>query len=159
MTLGPLRAVPASLGDEPRIAACVAAASDYFLRSEGRVAPDEWASDHIGEALADELRRLHLLLDDDDAPVGLLELALDTPVPGEATVVLLVLARARRGRGLGRRVAEALFHELRRAGFERVCLGVAKRERGAAEFWETLGMIEAGSEPGVRLFERELKAA
>ncbi|MFN7131737.1 MAG: GNAT family N-acetyltransferase [Myxococcales bacterium] len=131
-------------------------AADYFRRSEGRVAPEEWAADHVGEALADEQRRLFVLAAP-DRDVGLLELALDVPAPQEATVVLLVFAAAVRGRGLGRVVASALFSALASEGFDTVRLGVARRERGAAEFWAAVGLSETGSEPGVRLFERSLR--
>ena len=76
----------------------------------------------------------------------------------EATVALLVLGQRRRGLGLGREVAEALFCELAEAGFERVRLGVSRGEADAARFWRAVGMWPCGVEEGVRLFERPLRA-
>ena len=156
LALGSLTAVPAGEDSLPRVAACVRGALDYFRRAGGEISPDRLAADQLAEALADDSRRLFVLEDEGHQPVGLLELVLDTPGPQEATVALLVLSQRRRGLGLGREVAQALFATLADQGCQRVRLGVARGELDAARFWAAVGMWPSGEEGGVRLFERPL---
>jgi len=150
----------ALLADEralPRLTACVRACGDYFSRTTGERALQGVAARLLSDALADPSRRLYLLQNDDGSePWGLLDLALDTPVPREATLALLVLVPHRRGLGLGRETAEAFFAALADAGYLRVRLGVARGESEAAHFWAALGMWECGEDGGVRLFEMPL---
>lgn len=158
LPLGQLSAVPAGEESLARVGSCVALASDYFRRNHSERRSDRLAAELLSEALADPSRRLFVLVDAEGASAGLLDLALDAPAPGEATVALLVLDRRRRGQGLGREVAESLFAALADAGFERVRLGVAPGEADAARFWRAVGMWPAGEDEGVRLFERPLRA-
>jgi GNAT superfamily N-acetyltransferase len=150
----------ATLADEralPRLTACVRACADYFARTSGERSPERIAAQLLADALADPSRRLYLLEDDSRGEArGLLDLALDAPVPGEATVALLLLAPHRRGLGLGREAAEACFAALADAGYRRVRLGVARGESEAAHFWAALGLWECGEDDGVRLFEKPL---
>ena len=159
LALGRLVAMPAG-EDTPleRVGACVEGAFDYFRRNHREHRGERLAAELLSEALSDDLRRLFVLEDAAGTPAGLLDLALDSPGPGEATVALLVLDQRRRGLGLGREVAEALFAELADAGFDRVRLGVAPGENDAARFWRAVGMWPCGVEQGVRLFERPLRA-
>jgi ribosomal protein S18 acetylase RimI-like enzyme len=157
LLLGRLIARRAGANSLPRVAEGLRGAVDYFERTEHERSPERLATRLLAEALADAARRLFVLEDEKKQPVGLLDLALDTPCPREATVALLVLSRQRRGLGLGREVAETLFDALGEAGYERVRLGVAPGEREAADFWNAVGMWPCGEEGGVRLFERPLR--
>ena len=158
LPLGRLLAIPAGESSLARIGRCVEGAADYFRRNHSERQAVRVAAELLSDALADPSRRLFVLEDAEGDPAGLLDLALDAPVPREATVALLVLDRRRRGLGLGREVAEALFAELADAGFERVRLGVAPGEDDAARFWRAVGMWPCGEEEGVHLFERPLRA-
>lgn len=157
LPLGPLVALRADDAALERVTACARLASDYFQRAWRERSAERVAARLLGEALADASRRLFVLEDAEHAPVGLLDLALNSPGPGEATVALLVLDRGVRRRGLGREVVECLFAALAEAGFDRVQLGVAPGERDAARFWSAVGMWPAGVDEGVRLFERPLR--
>lgn len=156
LRLGRLTAVEADDTHLPRLVGCVRGCLDYFARAEHERSAERVAQERLSEALADETRQLFLLQDARGEDVGLLDLALEHPAPDEATLALLVLSRARRGHGLGREVAEAVFDALAQAGYSRVRLGVAPGEDGAAEFWAAIGMWECGEDDGVRLFERPL---
>ena len=142
--------------DLPRLTSCVRACRDYFSRASHERSAERIAAQLLSDALADASRRLFLLEDEQREPLGLLDLALDAPVPGEATLALLVLLPHRRGLGLGRETAQAFFAALAEAGYRRVRLGVARGESEAAHFWAALGMWECGEDGGVRLFEMPL---
>ena len=156
LVLGRLDAWPAREALLPKVTACVAAAADYLERTCHAGQASRSASDWVAEVDADHLRRLFLLTFGDEV-AGLLDLALDTPVQGEVTLVLLVMVKVLRGRGLGREAALALFAHLGTLGFERLRLGVAKGEPDAVRFWESLGLWPSGEEDGVRLFELPLR--
>jgi ribosomal protein S18 acetylase RimI-like enzyme len=56
------------------------------------------------------------------------------------------------GQGLGRRLIETLFAELRRRGVEGLHLGMNPENTGAAAFYERLGMQRLPSEDGGRSY-------
>lgn len=159
LSLGRFAAVPAGSGSLTELEACVRGAADYFRRTGRREEPARVAGDRLAEALADGKRRLFVLRPEEGVgePSGLLELALDSPHRGEVTLVLLLLSRGLRRRGLGGEIARALFPRLAQAGFSRLHLGVAEGESGAAAFWESLGMWPSGRSGGVRLYELPLR--
>jgi ribosomal protein S18 acetylase RimI-like enzyme len=156
LPLGRLRAVQADEACLSRLAGCVRDCRDYFARAARGDSAERVAAELLSDALADPARRLFLLEDDTAQVVGLLDLALDAPEPGEATLALLVLAPRRRGLGLGREAAEGACAALACAGYRRLRLGVARGESQAAHFWAAVGMWECGEDGGVRLFERPL---
>ncbi|MEW1975696.1 GNAT family N-acetyltransferase [Microbacterium profundi] len=57
-----------------------------------------------------------------------------------------------RGQGLGRRLIETLFAELRRRGVKGLHLGMNPENTGAAAFYERLGMQRLPSEDGGRSY-------
>ena len=56
------------------------------------------------------------------------------------------------GQGLGRRLIETLFAELRRRGVKGLHLGMNPENTGAAAFYERLGMQRLPSEDGGRSY-------
>jgi len=156
LPLGRLGAVQVDEACLPRLAGCVRDCGDYFARAVRGDSTDRVAAELLSDALGDPARRLFLLEDEAAHAVGLLDLALDAPEPGEVTLALLVLAPHRRGLGLGREAAEGACAALACAGYRRLRLGVARGESQAAHFWSAVGMWECGEDGGVRLFERPL---
>jgi ribosomal protein S18 acetylase RimI-like enzyme len=156
--LGSLQATAAGEDALGAVETCVRGALDYFRRADGARPPERIALDRLSEALCDGARRLFLLSPAQGGPCGLLELALDTPAPGEVTLSLLVLARGARRRGLGGELVRDLVDLLRRRGYHTLRLGVASGEESAARFWESVGLLESGQSQGVRLFELALGA-
>ncbi len=155
LALGNLIALPARESSLAAVERCVKGAADYFKRTEGARPAKELAAERLFDALADDQRRLFVVARNDEAksPVGILDLAMDTPHRGEVTLALLAIVQSERGKGVGREVAEALFGVLAAQGYQTVKLGVAPGEDGAAAFWSSLGMWEQGEDEGVRLFE------
>ncbi len=156
LELGSLLACAAGESALASVERCVGEALDYFRRADGSAPASRIALDRLSEALADDTRRLFVLSPADEPPCGLLELALDCPEPGEITLALLVLARAARGRGLGRELCRDLFSLLRERGYRTLRLGVAADADAAARFWSSVGLSEHGQARGVRLFELAL---
>ncbi|MBI5548461.1 MAG: GNAT family N-acetyltransferase [Deltaproteobacteria bacterium] len=157
LPLGQLVAVLADEASFEQVTTGVRGALDYFQRTERDGSAAHIAAERLGEALADPSRQLYVLEDPAKGPVGMLDLALNAPTPGEATLALLVLDQRRRGQGIGREIVETLFAALAAAGFERVRLGVAPGETQAAHFWSAVGMWPCGEDRGVKLFERPLR--
>ncbi len=152
-----VEALPADDVDPAEVQRCLEASNDYFRAAEGREVGPNDALDLCGEADADASRLVFLLRDRGTrAAVGVVDLALDHPTRGEATLALLLLVPSARRRGLGREVAAATVEALRSLGFRAVRLGVRRGAAGAAEFWASLGFDEIGDEDGVREFLRRL---
>jgi GNAT superfamily N-acetyltransferase len=156
LVFGSLAAIRVDDARLPSVVSCVRACRDYFARTSPRRSMESIAEHLAWDALADPLRRLFVIEEARGIPIGLLDLALDIPVPDEATVRLLVLEPGHRGLGFGREIAEGTFWALGRAGYKRVRLGVARGESEAAHFWASIGLWEYGEEDGVRLFEKPL---
>jgi ribosomal protein S18 acetylase RimI-like enzyme len=156
LDLDALVAVPADEGSFETVVRCVREAADYFHRAHGATPPERIAADGLANAVADDRVHLYVLTDRSGEPAGLLEVAVDTPAPGEATIALLVLAQRLRAKGLGKKVARALLAHLREAGLDQVRLGVMQGETAAMEFWSSLGFWNGGTADGVTLFELAL---
>ncbi|HCF58119.1 MAG TPA: hypothetical protein DFS52_09020 [Myxococcales bacterium] len=156
LDLDALVGVPADEGSFDTIVHCVREAPDYFHRAHGATPAERLASDRLANAVADERVHLYVLTGLSGEAAGLLEVAVDTPAPGEATIVLLALAQRLRSKGLGTRVARALLSHLRQAGLGHVRLGVLQGETAAMEFWSSLGFWHGETADGVMLFELAL---
>jgi ribosomal protein S18 acetylase RimI-like enzyme len=155
---GRLRALPATVEQAPLLQACLAAAPDYFVRTEGVPADADAARRLLQDAEADPERRVFLLRPTAGGPaLGVLDLYLHQPEPGVAHVGLLLLREAVQGRGLGRELVEALEGALGEAGFSALRLSVGDESPAARAFWEALGFEPAGRlERGVTVYEKRL---
>lgn len=99
---------------------------------------------------ADPRRRCELLVDArapaEAPPLGYLDVTLDYPGPGDATVNLLLVRGGLQGRGIGTAAMRAL--EMRLAGrVQRVLASVYGKNASAERFWRGLGYafaIDAG---------------
>jgi ribosomal protein S18 acetylase RimI-like enzyme len=99
---------------------------------------------------ADPRRRCELIVDGrtptEARPLGYLDVTLDYPGPGDATVNLLLVRGGLQGRGIGTATMRAL--ERRLAGrVERVLASVYGKNEAAERFWRGLGYafaIDAG---------------
>jgi ribosomal protein S18 acetylase RimI-like enzyme len=153
-----VRVAPASEADAPALQACMDAARDYFVLTEGAPADAGAARDLLADAAADEERRVFLLRPRDDGPaIGFLDLHLHQPEPGVAHVGVLALVPAARGRGLGREVVEGLARSLVAAGFTALRCSVGDENPEALAFWERLGFEPVGRiERRVTVCERAL---
>jgi len=154
-----LRMVEAGAGDAPVLQACLEAAPDYVGQTEGGPPAPGAASDLLADAEADPARRVFLLYPRAGwTAVGVLDLHLDYPGPGEAHIGLLLLRDAWQGMGYGREVASALERSLGRAGFRALRLAVTDENVGARLFWERIGFAEVGRlDGGVTLYEKPLR--
>jgi RimJ/RimL family protein N-acetyltransferase len=153
-----LRLVEAGAADAPEVQACLEAAPDYFGRTEGGPPSPGAAADLLADAEADPARRVFLLYPRAGrTAVGVLDLHLDYPGPGEAHIGLLLLREAWQGMGYGREAATALERTLGRAGFRSLRLSVTDENLGARLFWERIGFAEVGRlDRGVTLLEKPL---
>ncbi len=154
-----VRAVAAAAGDALALQACMEAAQDYFVRTEGAPPTPDAARELLAEAEADEARRVFLLRGDGNPPLGFLDLHLHQPEPGVAHVGVLALRPEARGRGTGRELVEALAGGLTSAGFAALRCSVGAENPEARAFWEAVGFCEVGRlEGGVAVLERPLTA-
>jgi ribosomal protein S18 acetylase RimI-like enzyme len=154
--VGPgIRAAAAAAGDALELQACMEAARDYFVRTEGAPPTPGAARELLAEAEADEARRVFLLRGPGGPPLGFLDLHLHQPEPGVAHVGVLALRPEARGRGVGRALVEALAGALTAAGFGALRCSVGDENPEARAFWEAVGFGEVGRlEGGVSVLER-----
>lgn len=154
---GGLRATPAAPADAAALQACLDAARDYFVLTEGAPAGRDAARDLLADAEADETRRVFLVRGPGGPPLGFLDLHLHQPEPGVAHVGVLTLRPEARGRGVGRALIEALARALAAAGFAALRCSVGDENPDARAFWERVGFFEVGRlEGGVTVLERTL---
>ena len=153
-------AAPATLDQASVVQSCFERSADYFRRAEGRPVGRNDGFDLCADASSDPPHCLFVLLADTapDAPraIGVMDLRLDTPSPGEGTIALLLLVPEARRQGLGREIAISALDWLRGTGMHTVQLGVRRGAVGAAEFWSSLGFEEVGSDADVREFSLTL---
>lgn len=81
---------------------------------------------------------------DAGALVAALDLVRGYPDEESAYIGLLMVDGARRGRGIGGRVAGGVLDRLRREGFSRVRLACIEGNEPARRFWSRLGFAPAG---------------
>jgi RimJ/RimL family protein N-acetyltransferase len=153
-----LRAVPAGPADAGAVQACLDGAPGYFIRTEGARAAADHADRLLSDAEADPGRRVYLLVPPrGGAALGVLDLHLDHPGPGEAHVGLLLFRESCQGIGYGGETVAALAHALAEAGFRAVHASVGDENPEARAFWEHAGFGEAGRlAGGVTVLERLL---
>jgi GNAT superfamily N-acetyltransferase len=96
---------------------------------------DRWSSsDALGAAIGDN----RLLCIDESGPQGIIEYALDHPVPAAACVRFLAVDPSHRRLGIGGRAALALERRLKRST-DRIYVSVPARVGIALYFWLRLG--------------------
>lgn len=88
--------------------AVLAEARPHLVPADGWLEP---AADRVDEADVDDERWVYVAYRADEA-VGLLDARLSAPEPGVVTIVHVAVARAHRGRGLGRALVEALARDV-----------------------------------------------
>jgi ribosomal protein S18 acetylase RimI-like enzyme len=117
-------------------------------------------------ALAERVRQLidggdTLVLLAGDGPDGLAVLRFRTAIwsPGlECYLAELYVAPARRGRGLGRALMEAVIRAARERGADTMDIGVDEPDLAARRLYESLGFTNEAGEDGsvMYVYEREL---
>jgi ribosomal protein S18 acetylase RimI-like enzyme len=117
-------------------------------------------------ALAERMRQLidggdTLVLLAGDGPDGLAVLRFRTAIwsPGlECYLAELYVAPARRGRGLGRALMEAVIRAARERGADTMDIGVDEPDLAARRLYESLGFTNEAGEDGsvMYVYEREL---
>ncbi|HYG68657.1 MAG TPA: GNAT family N-acetyltransferase [Anaeromyxobacteraceae bacterium] len=170
-----LRVSPATRADTAALQACLDAAPDYFVRTEGAPARDDEAAQRLDDAEADDQRALYLILPrarksvrpepvegrtDERArcAVGVLDLHLGFPEPDAVHVGLLLFREPCQGLGYGREVVTALEGAAAVAGWAAVRLSVGDENPDARTFWERLGYAVAGRiDRGVTVLEKALR--
>ena len=90
------------------------------------------------EAAAQDPKRCVELLVEDGEPVGFVDYKLDYPVPGDATVNLLLIPEAIQSRGYGRR-SIVLLEESLQGRANRVLASIYGSNARAKRFWRSLG--------------------
>jgi phosphoglycolate phosphatase-like HAD superfamily hydrolase/ribosomal protein S18 acetylase RimI-like enzyme len=153
-----LAGVEAARADQGRLQACLDAAPDYFVLTEGAPAAPDAAARLLDESELDPLRRILLLAAHGEGePLGLVDLWLDQPEPGTVHLGLLLVREGRRGRGYGAEATAALERSLAAAGFGWLRLSVGDENPEARAFWERLGFAEVGRlDRGVTVYEKPL---
>ena len=146
--------------DAPALQACLDGAPGYFVLTEGESAASDRASRMLADAEADPDRRIWLLAPPSGGPaLGVLDLHLDHPGPGDAHVGLLLFRESCQGMGYGGETVGALVHALADAGYRALRASVGDENPGARAFWEHEGFGEVGRlEGGVTVLERVLGA-
>jgi len=153
-----LDARPAGPADAAALQACLDGAPAYFTLTEGEPAAPDRARRMLADAEADPDRRIWLLAPPRGGQaLGVLDLHLDHPGPGDAHVGLLLFRESCQGIGHGGETVGALVHALAAAGYRAVRASVGDENPEARAFWEHQGFAEAGRlEGGVTVLERVL---
>jgi GNAT superfamily N-acetyltransferase len=157
LELATLTARTLDFADAPALQRLLRRCDDYFRAADGRAPSKHAALERIADAQGDDRARLWGFTAPGGAELlGLLELRLDEPGPEQATVVLLLLDPAARGRGHGRAIVEGLERALSEAGVAELHLGVQDHETVAHAFWSSLGFAPEGRARGVTRYALRL---
>jgi ribosomal protein S18 acetylase RimI-like enzyme len=140
------------------------AEGDDVARLHALLAADERAFvgpgehlDSIEERAIDPDHRV-LWAADQDAPLGVLDLALHAPEPDAATIAAIAVERAARRRAVGQSLVQAAIDLARDEGCPRIVAAVRRGNTTAAAFFEALGFET--SERGIWVYSggREIRS-
>ncbi|EUJ21795.1 GNAT family N-acetyltransferase [Listeria aquatica] len=143
---------------------------DYYVLEAGRAATREDAAAVILELPEGKTRYdkfAMAILDEANAPIGLIDVVADYPKSGEWIIGLLLLVPEARNSGMGRVLHEVIREWAQDSGANSLRVGVLKSNESAAGFWRHLGYEHQGEktiqiggrENEVEVLTRETKKA
>ncbi|WP_239256289.1 GNAT family N-acetyltransferase [Listeria ilorinensis] len=118
------------------------ASSDYFLIEQGRPATEADALAIIqdlppGKSKFDKF--VMAILDEEDAPIGVIDVVADYPRKGEWIIGLLLLVPDARKAGMGKVLHQVIREWAIDGGADTLRIGILAENEAAVGFWEHLG--------------------